>query len=152
MEVQQQIEADIKNAMLSGDKAKTETLKGLKTALQYETVSLNAKETGLSADQAQKVLAREAKKRTDAIQLYEKANEAARAALERAEKAIIDAYLPEQASDSDIQTAVDVEIAKLDNPTLADMGKIISAVRIRLGAGADGSTIAGLVKQKLEQS
>lgn len=138
--------------MLAGDKGKVETLRGLKTALQYETVSLNTKETGLTEEQTQKVLAREAKKRAEAAELYEKVGEADRAATEKAEKAIIDAYLPEQASSADTEAAVDAEIAKLDNPTPADMGKIIGAVRTKLGASADGAVIAGLVKEKLGQS
>lgn len=151
MEIQQKIEADIKTAMLAGDKTKAEILRGLKTALQYETVGLNAKETGLSEEQAQKVLAREAKKRAETAEIYEKAGEAERAAAEKSEKTIIDAYLPEAASDVDIQAAVDEEISKLNNPTSADMGKIIGAVRAKLGAGADGAIIAGLVKKALEQ-
>ena len=43
------------------------------------------------------------------------------------------------------------EIAKIKSPQLSDMGKIIGAVRGRLGAGADGATIAKLVKAQLEQ-
>ena len=151
MDIPQQIDADIKSAMLAGDKVKVETLRGLKTALQYEAVSLGVKDAGLNQEQAQKVLAREAKKRNDAVELYEKAGEAERAANEKAEKAIIDSYLPAQASQADVQAAVDAEFTKLDNPTPADMGKIIGAVRARLGAGADGALIAKLVKEKLAQ-
>ena len=135
--------------MLSGDKPKAETLRGLKTALQYETVSLGVKEVGLSEEQAQKVLAREAKKRADTADIYEKAGESERAATERSEKALIDDYLPAQSSEAEIKAAVDAEVAKAGSPTMANMGQIISAVRGQLGAQADGATIARLVKEAL---
>jgi uncharacterized protein YqeY len=151
VDIQQQIDADIKSAMLSGDKVKAETLRGIKTALQYEAVSLGVKDRGLDQQQAQKVLAREAKKRADTAEIYNKAGEAERAAKEKAEKALIDAYLPEQASEDDVKAAVEAEIAKLDSPTPADMGKIIGAVRSQLGPSADGALIAKLVKEKLSQ-
>ena len=151
MSIQEQIEHDLKEAMLAGDKPKVETLRGLKTALQYEADSLRAKETGLSEEQVQKVLAKEAKKRAETAEIYEQNNEAERAAAEKAEKAIIDAYLPEQLGDDEIAKVVQEEIADWENPTPADMGKIIGAVRSRLRAGADGATIAKLVKESLEK-
>lgn len=149
MDIQQKIEADIKAAMLGGDKTKVEILRGLKTALQYEAVSAGAKDSGLSQEQVQKVLAREAKKRADAIELYEKANEPERAATEKSEKAVIDGYLPEQVSEAEINTVVEEEIAKIDNPTTANMGQIIGAVKAKFGASADGGTIARIVRENL---
>ena len=149
MDIPQQIDADIKSAMLAGEKIKLEVLRGLKTAIQYEAVALGVKDQGLNQEQAQKVLAREAKKRGDTAEIYQKANETERADKELAERALINAYLPEQAREADVAKAVDAEIAKLDNPTPADMGKVIGAVRGQLGPGADGSVIARLVKEKL---
>ena len=146
--MQEQIDRDIKAALLGGDKAKAETLRGLKSAILNEAIALNAKDTGLTDEQMQKVLAREAKKRAEAMEVYEKAGEKERANKEKAEKDIIDSYLPEPASEEDIIKAVDEEVAKLENPTMADMGKIIGTVKAKL-ATADGATIASLVKEKL---
>ena len=99
--MQQQIDSDLKAAMLAGEKDKAETLRGLKGAFLNEAIALGTKDKGLTDEQMQKVLAKEAKKRAEAIELYEKAGEAERAAKEKNEKAIIDAYLPEQASEED---------------------------------------------------
>jgi len=137
VDIQQKIDADLKAAMLAGDRSKVETLKMIKTAVQYDN------------DQVQKVLAREAKKRAETADLYEKANEPDRAAAEKAEKAIIDEYLPAQVDEAEVSKAVDEEFAKLDSPTAADTGKVIAAVRGRLGTGVDGGVIARLVKEKL---
>lgn len=147
--MQEQLERDLKTAMLAGDKVKTETLRGLKSAILNETISAGARESGLSDEQIQKVLAREAKKRTDAIELYEQAGETTRAAAEKSEKAVIEQYLPAQLSQEELSAAINTEISKLDSPSPADMGKIIGAVKAKLGAQADGATIARLVKEAL---
>ena len=147
--MQEQLERDLKAALLSGNRQKSETLKMIKSALQYEAVSLNTRDN-LPEEVTQKVLAREAKKRAETAELYKKAGENARAETELAEKAIIDAYLPERLPEEDVLKVVKEELAKLDNPGPADTGKIIGAVRAKLGSGADGSVIAKLVRQSLE--
>ena len=143
------IDQDLKQALLAGEKPKAETLRGLKSALHNEVISKNAQESGLSDEQIQAVLAREAKKRTEAAELYQKNGAADRAESELAEKKIIETYLPAQVSREEISKAVQDEIAKLSSPTMADMGKIIGGVRAKLGAGADGAVIAQLAKEAL---
>lgn len=147
--MQEQIERDLKAAMLSGDKQKAEVLRGLKTALQYEAVSVGSQDRSLSDEAAQKVIAKEAKKRGDTAEIYTNAGETQRADAELAEKRIIDAYLPEQLSEEDVKKTVDEEIIKSGATSPADMGKVIGAVRVKLGAQADGATIARLVKEAL---
>jgi uncharacterized protein YqeY len=147
--MQEQIDRDLKVALLAGDKAKAETLRGLKSALLNEAIAQNARETGLSDEQIQKILAKESKKRQEAADLYKQGGAEDRASAELAEKAIIDAYLPEQMSETEIAKLVDEEVAKAGNPTMQDMGRIIGAVRARAGGQADGALIAKLVKDKL---
>ena len=147
----EQIERDLKVALLAGDKTKVETLRGLKSAILNETIAQGAKDSGLNEEQIQKVLARESKKRSEAAELYKKGGNDERAEAELSEKAIIDNYLPEQMDEGQVAAAVDEEIAKMESPSMADMGKIIGAVRANLGAGADGSVIARLVKEKINQ-
>jgi uncharacterized protein YqeY len=149
--MQEQIEKDIKTAMLSGDKLKAETLRGLKSAILNEIIATGAKDKGLSDEQIEKVLAKEAKKRQEAADLYKQGGNQERAEAELAEKAMIDGYLPEKVSEADIQSVVDEELAKIDNPSQSDMGRVIGVVRGRLGAGADGAIIARVVKQSLEK-
>ena len=147
--MQEQIDKDLKQALLSGDKAKAETLRGLKSALLNEAIAQNARDTGLSDEQIQKVLAKEAKKRQEAADLYKQGGSEERASAELAEKAIIDAYLPEQMSEEQIAKIVAEEVAKANQPTMQDMGRIVGAVRGRAGGQADGGLIARLVKDKL---
>jgi uncharacterized protein YqeY len=147
--VQDKIEQDLKQALLSGDKPKAETLRTIKSSLLNEAIAQGARDSGLPDEQIQKILARESKKRQEAADLYQKGGAADRASAELAEKAIIDAYLPKQLSEEEITKAVNEEVAKAGSPTMQDMGRIIGAVRGRLGSQADGALIAKLVKDKL---
>jgi uncharacterized protein YqeY len=149
--MQEDINRDLKAAMLSGDKDKVEVLKGLKSALQYEALNLKSEGRILSDEQTQKVLARESKKRQETAELYKNAGETERSDRELGEKQIIDVYLPKQLSEDEINKAVMEEIEKSGASSQADMGRVIGAVRGRLGASADGSVIARLVKEKLSQ-
>jgi uncharacterized protein len=149
--VQEQIDQDLKQALLAGDKAKTETLRNIKSVILNEAIAQNARDSGLADEQIQKVLARESKKRQEAADLYEQGGANDRAAAELAEKVIIDNYLPEQMSELEITKIVDEEIAKVPGATIQNMGQIIGAVRGRTGGTADGALIAQLVKARLSQ-
>jgi uncharacterized protein YqeY len=149
--VQERIDKDLKEALLAGDKAKAETLRGLKSALLNEAIATGARDTGLSDDTIQKILARESKKRQEAADLYKQGGADDRASKERSEKTIIDAYLPEQISEAEVAKLVDEEAAKVPDATMQNMGQIIGAVRVRTGGSADGALIARLVKEKLGQ-
>jgi uncharacterized protein len=149
--MQEQIERDLKTALLAGDKPKAETLRGLKSALLNEAIALNARDSGLSDEQIQKVLARESKKRQEAADLYKQGGSDERAGAELSEKVIIDAYLPEQLDEAAVAKLVDEEISKAGNPAMQDMGRLIDAIKARAGGQADGALIAKLVKEKLSR-
>jgi len=148
--MQDKIDADIKSAMLAGDKVKAEALRNIKSALQNEAIAQGVRDQGLSDEQSQKVLVREAKKRAEAAELYAKNGAKNRTAAELAEKELIETYLPEQASEDDVMKAVDEEMANAGEVSMTDMGRIIGAVRGRLGGSADGALIAKLVKEAIE--
>lgn len=147
--MQDQLEQDLKKAMLGGDKVRAEVIRGIKNALQYEAVAVGASDRKLNDEQIQKVLAREAKKRQEAADLYKQGGNQEKADAELAEKKIIEDYLPEQMDETAIEALVKEEIAKIDSPSMADMGKIIGTVKGKAGASADGAIIARLVKENL---
>lgn len=135
--------------MLGGDKQRAEVLRGIKNALQYEAVDQNSVNRQLSEEQIQKVLAREAKKRQEAADIYQKADASQRAKVELAEKKIIEEYLPKQMDEGTIIKIIKEEMFKIDKPSAANMGQIIGAVKAISGPAADGATIARLVKEEL---
>lgn len=141
------LDADIKQALLGGDKARTEVLRGLKSALLYEKVAKGLRDTGLTDEQVLVIVGKEAKKRTESAELYLKAGVQDRADKELSERAILEEYLPKQMSDEELTTVVANVVSALgDN---AQLGQVIGAVRQKVGARADGARIAATVKAKL---
>lgn len=143
------IEANLKTAMLSGDTAVVGTLKMLKSAILYKEVELGSRDQGLSDDQVIDVLSKEAKKRLEASQMYKDAGREDQSKAEQVEYDIIAKYLPKQLTDDEIGAIVEAAVASVDGASLQDMGRIIGTVKAKVGATADGSRIAAIVKEKL---
>jgi len=141
------IQADLKTALLGGDKKRAEVLRGLKSVLLNEKIAKGLRETGLSDEQVLILIGKEAKKRGESADMYKQANAMDRAEAELSEKAILEEYLPAQMSDEELAIIVDEVIASLGQN--AQMGQAIGAVRQKVGAQADGGRIAAAVKAKL---
>jgi uncharacterized protein YqeY len=146
-----QIAQDLKAALLAGDKTKAETLRGLKSALLYAKVERNKRESGLTQEEEVVVLAREAKKRAESAELYLKGGANDRAEIELTEKAVIDAYLPQQLSEDELRPVILETIEQTGINDVSRMGVIIAEVKKRTAGSADGATIARLVKEVLSQ-
>ena len=145
------LNADVKAAMLARDSEKVEILNGLKSAILYAEVAAGKREEGLNDQEVIAVLQKESKKRQDSIDLYEKAGDTERAAKERSEKALIDAYLPEQLSEEEVENLIDDTMQELQitDITPKDMGRIIGAVKAKAGPEVDGASLAKLVKGRI---
>lgn len=147
--IQQQLKDDIKAAMLAGETLRVETLRGLKTVILYAEVAANKRDIGLTDDEILNLFAKEVKKRQESADLYVRGGSQERAEKELAEKAIIEAYLPAQLSEADLTVIIDETIAAQDATGPQAMGKVIGAVKARVGNTADGGLIAKLVKERL---
>jgi uncharacterized protein YqeY len=151
MAIEQQIEQDLKAALLGGDKLKTETLRGLKSALLYAKVAAGSRDQAMPDDQVIGLLAKEAKKRQESIDLYIQGGNQAMADKESAEKAIIQTYLPEQLSEDKLKELIEATVTELGASDMSAMGKVIACVKEKAGGAADGAVIARLVKERLSQ-
>lgn len=149
MNLKGRIDADLKTAMLSRDTLQTELLRGLKSAILYREVALKKRDEGLSESEIEQVLASEAKKRDESIEMFDKGGKPELADKERKEKQIIETYLPAKLSEAEVARIVDEEVDTLGASGPAAMGQIIGKVKARTGSQAEGSLIAQLVKQKL---
>ena len=147
--LEQQIEQDLKTALLSGDRLVVDTLKGVKSALLYLKVEKGKRDSGLSKEEEIAVLLKESKKRAESAELYLKGGSEDRAKKELAEKDIIDKFLPKQLSQEEVETIVSKTIAELNASDISSMGKVIVAVKEKTAGSADGSLIARLVKERL---
>lgn len=147
--LKQQIEQDLKTALLAGDKDRALVLRSLKSAILYVEVAKGARESGLPDEELIVILAKEAKKRQESADLYRQGGDEARVTTELAEKTIIEAYLPKQLSDEELAEIVDAVIADLGVEGPQAMGQVIGTVKQKTTGRADGAKIAQLVKERL---
>lgn len=149
MSLGQQINDDLKAALLGGNRFEAEVLRGLKAVILNEEVAGNLRAEGLGDEKIQQIVAREIKKRKDSADIYDKASRPELADNERNELNILSKYLPKQLSESEIITVIDRIINESGGKVACQMGQLIGAVKAELGNSADGSLIAKLVKNSL---
>lgn len=149
MNLMDKISAKLKESMLARDEFATMVLRGLKSAIQYEAVAQNKRDAGLDDEEVEKVVAREVKKRDDAIELYKSAGDQERSQKEMAEREILSAFLPEPLSDEELREIVK-SVVKSGDFTIKDMGRVIGSVKKEVGTRGDGAKIAAMTKELLE--
>jgi len=146
----------IGDAMKAHDAVRVSTLRGLSSELKNAKINIydpNA-ETQRELTEAEEiaVIRKEAKKRKEAIDAYEKVTdkESVRERIDQETKelAILQEYLPPEISQDEIIKLVDAAILELKVSSISDMGKVIGLVKSK-SPGVDGSTLAEIVKQKL---
>jgi uncharacterized protein YqeY len=140
------INQKIAEALKAKDEIRLSTLRLLSSALNYEFI---AKQHKLSQEEELVVVAREAKRRKDAIEAYEKVGAVDRAEKEKKELAILEEYLPRQLSDAELTKIVDEVLSQTQAKTIAEMGKVMAAVMAKVQGRADGARVSSLVKAKL---
>ena len=149
--LKQQIDKDIKAALLSQDQFTVNTLRGLKSAILYAEVASEKREEGLDDEAIGVVIANEVKKRAESAELYIKGRNKEMADKELNEKALLEKYLPKQLADDEIGEIVDNVMNEMQDVTIKDMGKIIGLVKTRTGSSADGSKISEIVKNRINK-
>ena len=149
MSLKSQLDNDLKAALLGGDRFRAEVLRGLKAVILNEEVAQGKRDEGLDDATVEQLIAREVKKRLDSVNQYTDAGRPELAEAEKAEAGVLEAYLPEQLSEEQIQATVDEVIAELGVSGMQAMGQVMAAVKGKLGNAADGATIARLVKKAL---
>lgn len=147
----QQIEADLKQAMLAGDKTLVTTLRGLKSVILYAEVASGNRDSGLDEQAVIMLLQKEAKKRQESADFYAEGGSDDRCTAELAEKKVIEKYLPAQLTEEEISDVVEKAIKDLDANSMQHMGQVMAAVKEHLGASADGSMVAKIVRERLSR-
>lgn len=146
------INADLKTAMLSGDKHQASVLRDLKSAILNREVAEGKRDEGLSDEEIVSVFKKEQKTRRESLQVYKDAGEAARADEEQFQLDIIERYLPEELGEEEVQKLVKqviVDLSESESLGMKDMGRIIASVKAS-ASNADGSMVAKIVKQELQ--
>lgn len=151
MALKEQINDEMKAALLGGNRFVGETLRNLKAAILNEEVATGKRDEGLSDADIEKVIAREVKKRIESAKIYRDNGRPELAEPEEQEIAVLKAYLPEQLDEAALTEIVERKIAELGATGLQSMGQVIGAVKAEVGNKADGATLANIVKNTLSK-
>jgi len=146
MSLKQQLTDDMKAAMKAGDKARLGVIRLINAAIKQREVDGR---TTLDDAAVIAVLEKMRKQRQDSISQYENANREDLAAIERAEMAVIDSYLPAKLGEAELLAVIQAAIAETGAKTPAQMGKLMGVLKPRLAGQADMGQLSQLVKQQL---
>ncbi len=150
-----QLNQDLKAAMLGKDAKKVSTLRFLLAALQNEKIALRTRRADtedkpLTDEEVISVIGRQVKQRRESIESFEKGNRADLAAKEREELAILQKYLPQEMSEEEIKKAIEEAISQTGARGADDIGKVMQAVMPKVKGRADGALVNRLVREKLQ--
>ncbi len=142
------IRQDLTTAMKARDQLRTRTLRAVIAAVQEAQVA-GAEAKVLSDDEVQQVITAQVKRRLEAAEAFEQGGRAEKAAAERAEKDVLETYLPAALSDDELDTLIAAALAEGGWSAPSDMGPAMKAVNTRVAGRADGRLVAERVKVRL---
>jgi uncharacterized protein len=143
-----QIDQDIKQAMLGKQEARLRGLRAIKSALLLARTEKGASEE-ISSETEIKVLQKLIKQRKESADIYKAQNREDLYKIEAEEMEVIEAYLPKQMERSEVELYLKDLIGRVGATSVKDMGKVMGAANKELAGKADGRTISEVVKQLL---
>jgi hypothetical protein len=140
----------LKDAMRAKDQRKVGTLRLINAALKDKDIEARGLGKGpLGDEDILALLQKMIKHRNDSIEAYEKAGRADLVVQEQEEKAIIEAYLPQQMGPDEVKEAVQAAIAATGAASVKDMGKVMGELKGKFAGRMDFSKANGVVKELL---
>ncbi|WP_312302750.1 GatB/YqeY domain-containing protein [Pulveribacter sp.] len=146
MSLKDQITEDMKTAMRAKDSERLGTIRLLQAAMKQKEVD---ERIVLDDAAVVAIVDKLIKQRKDSITAFEGAGRQDLADKEKAELAVLAAYLPERMSEAEVQQAVQAIVAELGASGPGDMGKVMGAVKARLAGKADMGLVSAAVKAAL---
>ncbi len=150
MSLKEKVEAAMKEAMKSKDKQKLQALRGIKSMILLAESEKGQAGSGLSEATEVQLLSKAAKQRRDSAAIYQKEGREDLAAVELAELEVIEAFLPEQLSDEEIENTINDIVAELGASSMKDMGKVMGIAQKKFAGRADNKKVAEMVKAALQ--
>jgi uncharacterized protein YqeY len=147
MNLKDQINEGIKEAMKAKQSDRLRALRGIKSAFMLQDTAEGGAE--VSEADRMKALQKLAKQRKDSLDIYEQQGRDDLAKVEREELAVIEEFLPAQMGEAEVRAAVQAIITASGASGMKDMGKVMPVAMSQLGGQADGKLISALVKELL---
>lgn len=148
MSLRQQIDADIKKAMLAKNKEELEALRSIKSQILLAETEKGGS-GDISTETEMKLLTKSAKQRKESAEIFQKENRQDLVTRELFQLEIISRYLPKQMSEDEIANELKTIIATVGAKGPQDMGKVMGTATKQLAGKADGKVISDLVKKLL---
>jgi uncharacterized protein YqeY len=146
MSLKDRIQQEMKDAMRSGDKPRLGTIRLILAAIKQKEVDERIE---LGDAEVTAVLDKMAKQRRESISQFEKAGRDDLVKQEAGELALIQEYLPEQLSKSEINALIDAAISGTGATSIKDMGKVMGQLKPKLQGRADMGAVSALIKARL---
>lgn len=147
MSLVDQLKDQMKEAMRAKDKVRLGTIRMALAAIKQ--IEVDSRET-LNDEQAIAVLTKMVKQRRDSIAQYEAAGRDELAQAEAGEIRVLETFLPKPLSEEEVATLVDKTIQAVGASSMADMGKVMGALKPKVQGRADMASIGALIKAKLK--
>lgn len=147
MTLEEQINADIKAAMLAKEAAKLEALRAVKSAI----LLLKTSPEGLTSESEMKALNKMVKQRKETAEVYTTQNRKDLADIELAQASVIENYLPKQMSEDELRSEISKILSNLGASSPSDLGKVMGVASKQFAGKADGKIISAIVKELLSK-
>ena len=148
--LKQKILDDLKSAMKAGDASKRDALRMLDSMIKNTEIEKKKRETGLTDEEIQEVIARAIKQRKDACEQYISGGREELAQKEKEEIEIFSVYMPEQMSEEEVREEVRKIISETGASGAAEIGKVMGKAMIVLKGKADGNLVKKIAEEELK--
>ena len=149
MKLTEQIDADLKAAMLAKDEVKKLTLRGVKKEI-IEAKTAPGAPAELTDDVVVRIITKMLKQRKKSAQIFEQQARPELAANELAEAAVLEVYLPQPLTAAEVEAAVKAIIAQTGAQGPKEMGKVMGVASKQLAGKVDGKVLSEIVKGLLQ--
>lgn len=144
MSLQEQLDQDLRAAMLAQDDVRKRALRSIKTACSNALVEkrgIAGPDAALTDEEVLAVISKQAKQRRDSIAEFGKAGRVDLVTAEQEELAVIEGYLPQLLGRDEIETVLRQVIADTGASRPSDLGLVMRTAMPRLQGKADGKTV-----------
>ena len=144
--LKERITEDMKSAMRAGEKERLGTIRMLQAAIKQREVD---ERIVLDDGQVLSVIEKMIKQRKESIAQFEQGGRADLAAREQAEIELLQAYLPAQLSDAEVDALIKDAIASTGAASVKDMGKVMAVVKAKAAGRTDMGAVSARIKAAL---
>lgn len=149
MTLEERLNADLKDAMRSGDNTRKLAIRAVKTAVMEARVS-GKEQHALSEEEVLRIIQKQVKQRRDSIEEFARGGRTDLIANEEAEIKVLETYLPKMMDEAEVRARVRAVIAELGVTDLKGIGPVMKRLTGELRGQADGQMINRIVREELQ--